>query len=290
MESLTSPKVLKDLLSRHGFNFTKSLGQNFLIDDNILRKIVKSADLSKGDMVLEIGPGVGTMTRELAKSAGTVVTVEIDKKLIPILSETLGQFDNVEIVNDDILKVDLRELVALKFEGKPFSVVANLPYYITTPIIMRFLEEDLNFNKMVMLVQKEVAQRMAAKPGQSDYGALSVAVQYYTEPELIGRVSPKVFMPPPKVESMIIGLKKREAPPVVLKDKALFFRVVKAVFGQRRKTLLNNLYAADIFKMDKNQLGSCLSSIGIDPGRRGETLDFNELGEIANQLDQNPDQ
>ena len=206
MDSLTSPRVVKSILSKHGFYFTKSLGQNFLIDDNILKKIVRAAGIGEQDRVLEIGPGIGTLTRELGALAEKVVTVEIDQRLLPILQETLADFDNISVIHGDILKIDLMELVQNSFDGKPFKVVANLPYYITTPIIMGILERGVPFESITVLIQKEVAQRMVASPGNKDYGALSVAVQYYTIPRIVGKVPASVFMPP-KVESMIITMR-----------------------------------------------------------------------------------
>lgn len=285
MNSLTSPRVLKALLEKHGFRFTKSLGQNFIIDENVLKKIVNYADITKSDFVLEIGPGAGTMTRELAERARFVAAVEIDKRLIPVLDETIGNYDNVKIINADILKLDVKELIPSDFAAENIKIVANLPYYITTPIIMKILEEGCPFNKMVMLVQKEVAERIEASPGTKDYGALSVAVRYYARPVLVGKVSPGVFMPPPKVDSMILGLEKRETPPVEIMNKELFFKIVKAVFNQRRKTLLNALHSSGIVATEKDTLSEMLSGIGIDANRRGETLSMDEFGSLTNVME-----
>ncbi|HHY81781.1 MAG TPA: 16S rRNA (adenine(1518)-N(6)/adenine(1519)-N(6))-dimethyltransferase RsmA [Clostridiales bacterium] len=284
MHLLTSPRFLKDLLSRHGFNFSKSLGQNFLIDENILNKIIKGAEITKEDNVLEIGPGVGTLTAALARHAAQVVAVEIDSALLPILDETLQGLTNVRVVHGDILKLDLDDLVRNSFDNKPFKVVANLPYYITTPIIMRFLEEDLPYMSITVMIQREVAERMAAKPGSKDYGALSVAVQFYTRPKIICKVPAGVFMPPPKVDSIVINLEKRSSPAVDVADTTRFFKVVKAVFAQRRKTLLNTLNAANITDLEKEGLSRLLISLGIDPQRRGETLSLEELAAISNNI------
>lgn len=284
MNPLTSPRYLKELLSRHGFNFSRSLGQNFLIDENILQKIIKGAAVTREDVILEIGPGVGTLTAALAGQAERVVAVEIDRSLLPILEETLGDFDNVKVIHGDILKLDLDLLLRDALGGRPFKIVANLPYYITTPIIMRFLEEERPYTSITVMIQKEVAERMAAGPGSKDYGALSVAVQFYTRPRLIGRVPSGVFMPPPKVDSMIITLERRSRPAVEVKSTAMFFKVVKAVFAQRRKTLLNTLSAAGVSPLGKAALGERLSGIGIDPVRRGETLTLEELAAISNLI------
>ncbi|NLU36377.1 MAG: 16S rRNA (adenine(1518)-N(6)/adenine(1519)-N(6))-dimethyltransferase RsmA [Clostridiales bacterium] len=285
MSTLTSPKYLKSLLSRHGFSFSKSLGQNFLIDENILNKIVQGAQLASDDYVLEIGPGVGTLTAALARHAAKVVAVEIDRSLKPILDETLEGFNNVEVVYGDILKLDLEELTKDRLEGRPFKIVANLPYYITTPIIMRFLENDCSYTSITVMIQQEVAARMAAGPGSKEYGALSVAVQFYTRPRLICKVPASVFLPPPKVGSIVIALDRRNKPAVDVEDTACFFKIVRAVFAQRRKTLLNNLVSAGITGLDKAALSQKLSRLGIDPERRGETLSLEELALISNNID-----
>ena len=284
MHPLTSPKYLKELLNRHGFHFSKSLGQNFLIDENILQKIIKGADISPHDKVLEIGPGVGTLTSAIARQGAEVVAVELDRDLLPILEETLEEYSNTKVIHGDILKLDLDQLLQDNFQDVPFKVVANLPYYITTPIIMRFLEEELPYSSITVMIQKEVAQRMAAQPDSKEYGALSVAVQFYTEPRIIGKVPAGVFMPQPKVDSMIITLEKRSKPAVDVKSSALFFQVVKAVFAQRRKTLLNTLNDAEISDMSKPELSSMLSSLNINPQRRGETLSLEELALISNTI------
>lgn len=284
MEPLTSPRVLKDLLNRHGFHFTKSLGQNFLIDENILQKLITSAGIRKEDNVLEIGPGVGTMTRALAAAARRVTAVEIDKRLLPILKETLQGYSNVSVVLGDILKMDLSALTAKAFDGEPYMVVANLPYYITTPILMAFLESEQIYSALVIMVQREVARRMAALPGSKDYGALSVAVQYHTIPRVLCSVPASVFMPPPKVDSMVIALEKRKVPAVDVPDRRLFFSVVRAAFAQRRKTLLNTLGDAGLYPGTKADLRVFLEEIGISPERRGETLDLEEYADITRAL------
>ncbi len=284
MELLTSPKVLKALLNRHGFAFTKKLGQNFLIDESILEMIVVGAGITQEDCVLEIGPGVGTLTQALSKRAGKVLSVEIDVGLLSILDETLKDYHNVEIVHGDILKLNLRQLTDTAFEGKVYKMVANLPYYITTPIIMRFLEEDQPFSTLVVMVQKEVADRMAAVPGNKDYGSLSIAVQYYTSPRVIGTVPSTVFIPVPKVDSVVIALDKRSQPAVSVKDPKFFFTIVKAAFAQRRKTLLNTLWASGLYAGSKEELRESLVRLGIDPIRRGETLSLQEYASISDNF------
>lgn len=286
MKSLTSPKVIKEILERHNFRFSKSLGQNFLIDGNIVKKIMEGAEITKEDRVLEIGPGIGTLTQELVSTAAKVVAVEIDKSLLPVLEETLGQPPNLRIVHGDILKIDIRGLINEFFEGKEFKVVANLPYYITTPIIMRFLEEDLPFTALTVMIQKEVAQRMAAKPGQKEYGSLSVAIQYYTKPRIVCKVPSSVFMPKPKVDSIVIALDRLEEPPVDVFDRDLFFKVVRAAFAKRRKTILNNLTSGELEEWSREDILRVLESVGIDPQRRGETLSIQEFALIANSLHQ----
>jgi 16S rRNA (adenine1518-N6/adenine1519-N6)-dimethyltransferase len=284
MKTLTSPKLLKELLARHGFQFSRSLGQNFLIDENILQKIIKGAAIFPEDSVLEIGPGVGTLTTALAIKAERVVAVEIDRSLLPILQETLEGFSNVEVIHGDILKLNLDDLIEDRFGRQPFKVVANLPYYITTPIIMRFLEEEHPYASITVMVQKEVAERLAAQPGSKEYGALSVAVQFYTRPQILCKVPASVFLPPPRVDSMVVTLEKRSKPAVDVASRSCFFQVVKAVFAQRRKTLLNTLTAAGMTSMDKTALSQMLIALNIDPKRRGETLTLKELADISNQI------
>lgn len=284
MRPLTSPKVIKDIIDRHNFRFSKSLGQNFLIDSNIVEKIMEGAQINSQDRVLEIGPGIGTITQELVSKAGKVVAVEIDKDLLPVLDETLGKPSNLSIIQGDILKIDLEGLVKEFFDGKDFKVVANLPYYITTPIIMRFLEEKLPFTTLTVMVQKEVAQRMAARPGQKEYGALSVAVQYYTNPRVVCKVPASVFMPRPKVDSMVIALDRRHSPPAEVYDRDIFFKVVRGAFAKRRKTLLNNLTSGDLEEWSKQDILEILEDSGIDPQKRGETLSIQQFAIIANSM------
>lgn len=283
MSTLTSPKYLKDLLARHGFHFSKSLGQNFLIDENILNKITSGAELSSEDFVMEVGPGVGTLTTALARKAAKVVAVEIDQSLTPILEETLEGLENVEVIYGDILKINMDELIRDNLSNKPFKVVANLPYYITTPIIMNFLENQYPYISITVMIQQEVARRMTARPGSKEYGSLSVAVQFYTQPRLICKVPASVFIPRPNVDSMVITLEKRSKPAVDVISIPYFFQVVKAVFAQRRKTLLNTLVAADITGLEKAALAQKLVSLDIDPSRRGETLTLEELASISNE-------
>lgn len=281
MDKLSSIKVTKEIVQKHDFRFSKSLGQNFLIDSNIINRIVEGAEIENGDYVIEVGPGIGTLTREMAQIAEKVVAVEIDKKLIPILGETLGDLDNIEVVNQDILKVDINKLVDEKLNGGPVKLVANLPYYITTPIVMKFLEEEVPVSKIVVMVQKEVADRMKATPGGKDYGALSVAVQYYCEAEIVTKVPRTLFIPQPNVESTVIALTVHKSPKYDLRDKNLFFRVVKASFGKRRKTLLNALSSSDL-NLGKEDVKEILKTADIDENRRGETLTIEEFAHLAN--------
>ena len=277
MATLGNPKNTIAVLQKYQFNFQKKFGQNFLIDTGILEEIIEAAQITKDDFVLEIGPGIGTMTQYLCEAARAVVAVEIDTNLIPILKDTLAEYNNVDVLNEDILKVNIPEIMG----DKPFKVVANLPYYITTPIIMALLEKHLPITDIVVMVQKEVAERMAAQPGGKTYGALSVAVQYYTVPEIALYVPPRSFMPPPEVDSVVVNCKVRQTPAVELIDEKMFFRVVKAAFGQRRKTLNNALKSMDV---DKNIIADVLDKAGIEATRRGETLTMEEFGAIANIL------
>lgn len=283
MERLISPRITKEVVQKYGFKFSKSLGQNFLIDENILNKIIDGAAVTKEDYVIEVGPGIGTLTQALADQAKAVVAVEIDKSLLPILAETLGPFKNVSVVNGDVLKLNLHELIQERFGGAPVKVIANLPYYVTTPIIMKFLEESLPLKNMVVMIQKEVADRMQAKPGTKDYGALSVAVQYYCEPKIITRVPPSAFIPQPSVESAVIRLTLLESPRVKVKDEEMLFQVVRAAFGKRRKTLLNALSSSDL-GVDKEQVKAALAKAKIEENRRGETLTIEEFGLLADSV------
>ena len=284
MPDIATPSRTQQILRKYGFTFKKSLGQNFLVDQNILDKIVSAAGLTERSGVLEIGPGIGALTQHLVASSGKVVAVEIDDRLLPILRELFADQANVEIVNGDILKLDLRALIAQKFAGcSSVHVVANLPYYVTTPIIMKLLEEQHALQNMVVMIQREVAERMAARPGGKEYGSLSIAVQYYCIPELVTIVPHTVFIPRPNVDSAVIRLNIRREPPVQVRDETFFFRVIKASFAHRRKTIYNNL-AASFPKRDKAQLMSILKTAGIDGSRRAETVSIGEFAALANAL------
>lgn len=272
---IASPQVTNHILHRFKLRADKKLGQNFLIDENIVRNIVTAAELSDKDTVLEVGPGIGTLTQGLAESGASVVAVELDKRLLPVLDTTLEGYDNVRIVNGDILQVDIMQTVGVD----EFKVCANLPYYITTPIIFALLEKRLPMERLVAMVQKEVAERMAAKPGGKDYGALSVAIQYYTEPEIAFIVPPSSFIPAPSVDSAVIVCKRREKPPVEVCDEALFFRVVKAAFSLRRKMLNNSLKNMGI---KGEQVAKWLELAGVDGKRRAETLSLEDFAALTN--------
>lgn len=272
--TIASREVTQHILKVFHLRASKKLGQNFLIDAAVVRGIVEAAELQEGERVLEIGPGIGTLTQGLAESGAQVTAVELDKKLPAVLAETLKGYENVRIVQGDILKTDTRELMG----DAPFKVAANLPYYITTPILMALLEQRLPIRKIVTMVQKEVAERMIAPPGSKTYGALSVAVQYYTAPEIVLDVPPKSFIPAPEVDSVVIACKVRGEPPVTVRDEKLFFRVVKAAFGQRRKTLSNALKGAGFLK---DEVQGALEQAGIEAARRGETLSLEEFAQLA---------
>ena len=272
--TIASREVTQHILKVFHLRASKKLGQNFLIDAAVVRGIVEAAELQEGERVLEIGPGIGTLTQGLAESGVQVTAVELDKKLPAVLAETLKGYENVRIVQGDILKTDIRELMG----DAPFKVAANLPYYITTPILMALLEQRLPIRKIVTMVQKEVAERMIAPPGSKTYGALSVAVQYYTAPEIVLDVPPKSFIPAPEVDSVVIACKVRGEPPVTVRDEKLFFRVVKAAFGQRRKTLSNALKGAGFLK---DEVQGALEKAGIEAARRGETLSLEEFAQLA---------
>ena len=272
--TIASREVTQHILKVFHLRASKKLGQNFLIDAAVVRGIVEAAELQEGDRVLEIGPGIGTLTQGLAESGAQVTAVELDKKLPAVLAETLKGYENVRIVQGDILKTDIRELMG----DAPFKVAANLPYYITTPILMALLEQRLPIRKIVTMVQKEVAERMIAPPGSKTYGALSVAVQYYTAPEIVLDVPPKSFIPVPEVDSVVIACEVRDEPPVMVRDEKLFFRVVKAAFGQRRKTLSNALKGAGFLK---DEVQEALEQAGIEAARRGETLSLEEFAQLA---------
>ena len=289
---LYSPATVKQIIDKYKFHFQKSLGQNFLIDGNIINKIVGSANINNQDVVLEIGPGIGTLTCALADKAAKVIVIELDKNLIVILKETLAGYNNIEVISGDALKTNFDEIVSAKTDGqyglgaKSYKVVANLPYYITTPLIMHAMESRFNIDLMVFMIQKEVAARMVAPPGSKDYGALTLGVGYYSEPQLVARVPKKVFMPQPEVESTVVSLKILDNPPVPVEREEVFFQVVRAAFGQRRKTLINAL-TGGMEGLDKNQIGQALSILEIDPERRGETLSFQEFASIANLISRN---
>ncbi|MBH5320733.1 16S rRNA (adenine(1518)-N(6)/adenine(1519)-N(6))-dimethyltransferase RsmA [Paenibacillus sp. GSMTC-2017] len=279
-----SPKRTKEIIAKYGFSFKKSLGQNFLIDGNILNNIVAAAELDETKGALEIGPGIGALTQRLADASGKVTAVEIDQRLIPILRDVLADKPHVSVVHGDVLKIDLKELFKEQFKDVAgVSVVANLPYYVTTPILMKLLEERLPLQHIVVMIQKEVAQRMAAKPGGKEYGSLSVAVQYYCVPQLVCMVPNTVFIPQPNVDSAVIKLSVRDKPAVDVPDEAFFFRVVQASFAQRRKTLANNL-TAFVGKEHREALNALLNEISIDPVRRGETLSLEEFAELSKAL------
>ncbi|NLY86774.1 MAG: 16S rRNA (adenine(1518)-N(6)/adenine(1519)-N(6))-dimethyltransferase RsmA [Tissierellia bacterium] len=278
---LYSPKYVKEILSRYGFEFSKSLGQNFLIDGNIVRKIVEKANVTKEDYVLEIGPGIGTLTEELALNAKKVVAIELDKDLLPILDETLGKYENIEIIHGDVLKVDLEKIIEEKLDNKPVKVVANLPYYVTTPIITKLLESNLNLDSIIVMVQKEVAERMEAKPGGKDYGSLSVFVNFFSIPEIIIKVPKTVFMPQPKIDSAVIKLNIKKDLPDIDKDK--FFKIVKAAFSKRRKTLLNALSTYG-FNIDKETIKETLEKLNIKPEIRAENLSVEDFIKISKSL------
>ncbi len=282
--NLCNPTELKALLNRHGFNFSKTLGQNFLIDKNVLNKIVSASELNENSCVLEIGPGAGTLTRRLAETGARCTAVEIDKALLPILGETLAGFDNFNLINSDILKVDLKKLIKDEFDNKPFHVIANLPYYITTPIIMQILESRLSVVSMTLMVQKEVADRMCATCGSKEYGALSVAVQYYTIPTVICRAEPHCFIPQPKVASSVVHLKVSATPTVTVSDEKKFFAIVKSSFGQRRKTLLNALSKSPYFSANKDSVRSALVQMGVDENIRGEKLSISQFAKLSELL------
>lgn len=281
---LYSPRVIKEIIDEYGFAFSKSLGQNFLIDKNIIDKICDGAEIKESDQIIEIGPGIGTLTQELCKRAKRVVAIEIDKNLFPILNDNLSNYDNFHLVEGDVLKIDLNALISEHFDDDgEVKVVANLPYYITTPIIMKLLEEKIRVSKIVVMVQKEVALRMKAKPGSKDYGALSIAVQYYSKPQIIVNVPKNVFMPRPNVDSAVIMLDVYEKPIVKVQDENLLFKVVKAAFGKRRKTLVNALSTSQL-GIDKEDLISILNRCNIDVKARAESLSLDEFAKISNSI------
>lgn len=281
---LGSPQKTIEIIKKYNFVFQKKYGQNFLIDTRVLDKIIAAANITKNDMVLEIGPGIGTMTQYLAEAAGQVVAVEIDDNLIPILEDTLKDCDNVTIIHDDILKVDLSHLAAQYNSGRPIKIVANLPYYITTPIIMSLFEKDVPVRNITVMVQKEVADRMQVGPGSKDYGALSLAVQYYAEPYLVANVPPNCFLPRPKVGSAVIRLTRYMKPPVIVQDSRLMFQLIRASFNQRRKTLQNGLYNYPELPFSKDQIAMAIADLGLPPAVRGETLTLAQFARLADRF------
>ena len=281
---LGNPQNTIAVLQKYHFNFQKKFGQNFLIDTHVLDKIIRAAEITKDDFVLEIGPGIGTMTQYLAQAAREVVAVEIDKALIPILQDTLSGFPNAEVIHDDILKVDIAALAEQRNGGRPIKVVANLPYYITTPIIMSLFESQVPLASVTVMVQKEVAERMQAGPGSKDYGALSLAVQYYAEPYIAANVPPNCFMPRPNVGSAVIRLTRHEVPPVQVDNEKLMFQIIRASFNQRRKTLVNGLNNSPEITITKEQITEAVESLGKGAGVRGEALTLEEFAGLANKI------
>ena len=284
MAYLGIPQNTIEVLQKYNFNFQKKFGQNFLIDTTVLDRIISSAEITKEDCVLEIGPGIGTMTQYLAESAREVVAVEIDKVLIPILEDTLSAYDNVTVINDDILKVDINKIVREKNDGKPIKVVANLPYYITTPIIMGLFESHVPLKSITIMVQKEVADRMQVGPGTKDYGALSLAVQYYAKPQIVANVPPNCFIPRPNVGSAVIRLTRYDEPPVQVNDESRMFALIRASFNQRRKTLVNGLTNASELHVTKEQVLAALEEMGLPATVRGETFTLEQFALLSNLL------
>lgn len=283
MENLSLAAKTKEIINHYDFAFKKNFGQNFLTDERVLNKIIASAEITKEDIVLEIGPGIGTLTQALAKEAKKVIAVEIDKTLIPVLSEVLSEYDNIEIINEDILKVDIAEIVRAN-GGRPIKLVANLPYYITTPIIMGILEQHLPVTSITVMIQKEVALRMQAAPSSKDYGALSLAVRYYSEPYLVANVPRNCFMPRPNVDSGVIKLTLHKEPPVKPENEELMFKLIKAAFSQRRKTLLNCIYNSPDFSLEKEEIAKLLTSNGFDERIRGEVLTLEDFALLSDKI------
>lgn len=281
MANLGIPRNTIAVLQKYNFNFQKKFGQNFLIDTSVLDRIISAAEITKEDCVLEIGPGIGTMTQYLAESAREVVAVEIDKALIPILQDTLSEYDNVTVINEDILKVDINRIVQERNEGRPIKVVANLPYYITTPIIMGLFESHVPLKSITIMVQKEVADRMQVGPGTKDYGALSLAVQYYAKPQIVANVPPNCFMPRPNVGSAVIRLTRYEQPPVQVQDEKKMFALIRASFNQRRKTLVNGLTNAPELKLTKEAVAEALEKMNLSPTIRGEALTLEQFARLS---------
>ena len=279
---LSGKSELMSVLNKYNFSFSKSLGQNFLIDQNILNKIVSGSGINENTNVLEVGPGAGTLTRELCLKAKKVTAVEIDKALIPILNDVMSDFDNFNLINSDILELNINELIKDEFGNESFTVVANLPYYITTPIIMNFLESELPVNSMTLMIQKEVAARILAEPGTKDYGALSVAVQFYAKPGVTCSASPHCFTPQPKVTSTVVNLKLYDKPKYDVKNKEQFFKIVKSIFSQRRKTLVNSLSGSPYLDLSKDKIIDVLKQMELNEKVRGEKLNIEQITELSN--------
>ena len=284
MEKLSNPQKTIETIKKYEFAFQKKFGQNFLIDGHVLDKIIAAAEVTKEDCVVEIGPGIGTLTQYLAEAARNVIAIEIDKMLIPILQETLADYDNVTVIHQDVLKTDLRELVREHNEGRPVKVVANLPYYITTPIIMNLFESRLPVSSVTVMVQKEVAQRMQAGPGTKDYGALSLAVQYFAVPYIAANVPPNCFMPRPRVGSAVIRLTRHEKPPVEVDDEQAMFQIIRASFNQRRKTLVNSLHNSPQISKTKEEILRALEQMGLSQTVRGEALTLEQFAALTDLL------
>ena len=284
MEKLSNPQRTIEVIKKYEFCFQKKFGQNFLIDGHVLDKIITGAGVTKDDMVLEIGPGIGTMTQYLAEAAGKVVAVEIDRNLLPILQETLADYDNVKVIHADVLSLDLEKLVQEENGGRPIKVVANLPYYITTPIIMALFEQHVPLANVTVMVQKEVAARMKSGPGSKDYGALSLAVQYYAEPYIVANVPCNCFMPRPNVDSAVIRLTRYEEPPVQVKDEKMLFKIIRASFNQRRKTLQNGLNNSSELNFTKDQIAAAIAEAGFSPSVRGEALTLEQFARLTDIL------
>ena len=284
MEKLSNPQKTIEVIKKYDFALQKKFGQNLLIDAHVLNKIIASADITKDDCGLEIGPGIGTMTQYLAEAAGKVVAVEIDRNLIPILSETLADYENVTVINEDVLKLDIAKLADEYNQGRPIKVVANLPYYITTPIIMGLFENHVPVDSITVMVQKEVADRMQTGPGSKDYGALSLAVQYYAKPEIVANVPPNCFIPRPNVGSAVIRLTRYEEPPVKVKDEKKMFSLIRASFNQRRKTLVNGLGNAGLPGITKESASAALEQMGLSPTVRGEALTLEQFAQLSDLI------
>jgi len=280
---LYSPKVMNDILKKYNFRFSKNLGQNFLIDGNILDKICDGINLDKDDEVIEIGPGIGTLTSALAERARKIIAIELDKRLLPILDDTLSSYKNIEFIHGDVLKLDLNNIIEEKFRNKKVKLAANLPYYITTPIIMKLLEQKINLESIIVMVQKEVAERMKASPGSKAYGALSIAVQYYSNPEIVTIVPKNVFIPKPNVDSAVIKLDVYSKPRVDVKDEQLFFSVVKGAFALRRKTLVNSLSSSNL-DISKDEIKEILRDLNIKENIRGEKLSIEQFALLADSI------